>query len=562
MKYVPLMILFGMHFCLGQTGAMWYNNYSRTLSSFALGEQGVASRNGIDGLIYNPANLVHSQGTHVSFFRNPYYYLGFDGMPMKSYAAVMDLPHDIHIGAEYMSWDQYYTSYGSLSDPFSPVENHSYNRTAALAAATHLSPDWGVGILIRYAKDHYESNNNEHFFGSAGVQYLPESFQEQLRIGFSLMNFSTPLTYEVRQRNGQTLEYNDTPSSFMRLGFEYDIARHELFRTTVHAEVSKELVKRNGNDGQSSFQSLFNDWHDTPRDLTIHGGLSFIFQPIPLGRSFTFIQEIYAGYLHDGPKSGRRTMFYNGFNAGFGLGGSRLVAGYSGLWHIVDDDVYGFFTNAMPWETFQVSFHSVIPGVNAVTENSGELTAGRITLSIGGGYVYRTGRTAEQKVSGPPPEYYTVTTSDAPSYTVESAFYLSDRSALTANFRYEHRSITYTVFAGLFGTPPILFRIPLRMETLTLSSAYRYHPFEELEPLFFEAGFGVQRQNPIEITRPRYKYNTTFYANTGVLIAFSKMIITPKAAFMTLMDRVTGSAPRLAAYNQFELSLTIGYLFE
>jgi hypothetical protein len=557
MKSILFLCFISLQLSYGQSGAMGYNNYSRTLSSFGLGDQGVASRSGIDGLIFNPANLVHTSGTQVSFYRNPFYYIGFDGLPMISIAAATVLPDDIQIGAEFMSWDHDGIFFTEI-DP-TPIEYQSYNRTFALGAATHLSPEWGVGLLARYSKDRFGVDSKEQLFGSAGVQYFPALFQDRLRIGFSLMNFSTAMKYTVTQSNGTTRDYFDPPSSFLRLGFEYDAVRQQLFSTTIHAEVSKELTKWGGIDGQSSFQSLFNDWNDAPRDMTIHGGLSFLFQPIPLGRSVTFVQEIYTGYLHDGPKSGRRTMFYNGFNAGFGFGGTTVTAGYAGLWHIVDDDVYSIFTNNMPWETFQISLRSTLPGGYS-DEPSGEgPILDRIILSLNGGYVVRTGRSSEQKVLGTLPEYYTVTSNDVPSYAMESAMYLTDRSALTAQLRYEHRTLTYTAY---FGSPATIFSIPIRMETLTLSSGYRYHPFQELEPLFFETGIGVQRQNPIENTRPRYKYASTFFAGTGALLPISMIAVTPRITFMSLLDRIPGSAPRLGSYNHFEFTLSIGYLFE
>lgn len=562
MKIISLFLLLGINLSFGQSGAMGYNNYNRSVSSLGLGEQGVASRKGIDGLVYNPANLTHTHGSEFSLYRNPYYYLGFDGFSLHSYSVVSQISENIFIGSEFSSWDYYYPITTAENPDGSGEIEHSFNRTFAFSFAQKMSSEFGYGVQIRYAKDHFGSLSIEHFFGSAGLQYIPEFFHNDLRIGFSLMNFSTPLKYEVtNSRLGQTA-VNDAPSSYIRLGFEYDFAKNDFFSTTIHSQVSKEVVKFNNSDGQSSFQSLFNDWNDSPKDMTIHSGISFIFNPIHLGKNFTFIQEIYAGHLNDGPKAGSRTMFYNGFNFGFGVNGLEFIAGYAGLWHIVNNDVYSLFRNELPWETFQFTIRNSLWNATPETEDYFNHSLTKIVLSSGVGYTKRIGRFAEQTINGPYPEYYKIEYSDASSYTIETAFYFSEQSALVTNFRYGRLPVEYKLFVSFFGSSPSSLNINLRIETLTLTSAYRYHPIEMFDPLFFEVGFGVQRQNPIEDTTPKYKYNTVALINTGVLIPINNIVLIPKINFSTLFERINGSAPRLGGYNQFEFSLNIGYLFE
>ncbi|MBI2427863.1 MAG: hypothetical protein HYV29_03545 [Ignavibacteriales bacterium] len=415
-------------------------------------------------------------------------------------------------------------------------------------------------MQLRYTKDKFSSIHHEHFWGSGGIQYIPSTLENKLRIGFSLMNFTTPIVVQglsYPDRTSITEKYS--PSSAIRLGFEYDIVRHPVFTLTVHSETSKELVKNAGNVG-SSFEALFNDWHDAPRDMSLHSGLSFVWNPIPLGKNIAFIQEMYIGHLNDGPRAGNRNHFYNGINIGLEIKHVQFLAGYASTWHIVNDDVYDFF-NYMPWETFQFTMKNVL-GYTRASESSENSLAGNIILSLGWGYTQRNGWYGEHTLLNYPPEYVKTIYPNRALYSFESAFYFSQQSALTTSFHYARVPVTYKINAMFFSQSPVYWEINLRIETLTLTSAYRYHPLEVFTDGFFEIGFGVQRQNPIEKTNPKYNYNTIAIGNIGMLIPVSEIVLIPKIGFSSLFARIGGSAPRLGGYNQFVFSLNFGYKFE
>ncbi|MEW5799852.1 MAG: hypothetical protein AB1728_12700 [Bacteroidota bacterium] len=375
------------------------------------------------------------------------------------------------------------------------------------------------------------------------------------------MNFSTPISTEVLTypELKPTIE-KYSPSSYIRLGFEYDIVSNPLFTLTLHSETSKELVK-NGWNAESSFEALFNDWNDAPRDMTLHSGISFVWNPIPLGKNISFIQETYLGHLTNGPKSGSRTTFYNGINVGIAVNKIQFLAGFANMWHLVNSDAYYSFFNRMPWEIFQFTIKSPL-GYTPETESSQSVLDGNIILSLGLGYTQRIGRYTEYTMINRPPEYLKIIYPDRPLYDLESAFYFSEQSALTFSLQYARLLATYKINATLFFPPPVYFETNLRIESLSLTSAYRYHPFAEYANGFFEIGFGVQRQNPIENTNPKYNYNSFVTGHIGTLVPFSNILIIPKLGFTSLLARITGSAPRLGGYNQFEFSLNVGYKFD
>jgi hypothetical protein len=530
----------------------------RSVSSYGLGEQGVASRNGIDAMIYNPANLIHTDGAQLAYFRNPFYYTGFGNMPFKSYVATIKLTENSYLGAEFISWDQYIAGATISDNPAGYIdlpEIHSYNRSFALNYALTFSDDFGYGFQIRYTKDKFSSIKYEHFWGSAGIQYIPSTFEKKLRLGFSFMNFSTPISVQslaYPTLTSTTERYS--PSSFLRLGFEYDIIHQPLFTLTVHSATSKRLVK-NGGNAESSFEALFNDWHDAPRDMTFHSGLSFVWNPIPLGENIAFIQEMFCGHLTDGPRAGSRTTFYNGINAGIAIRGVQFLAGYASMWHLVNSDVYYSFFNYMPWETFQFTVKNAL-GYMHEYESPEKSIHGNIMLTLGWGYTQRIGRYAEYTFVNLPPEYMKIVYPDRALYDIESAFYFSEQSALTTSLYYTRLTPTYKVHS------PMYFEINLHIETLTLTSSYRYHPLESLANGFFEIGVGVQRQNPIENTNPKYNYNTITVSNIGMLFPVSDIVLIPKIGFSSLLARINGPAPRLGGYNQLEFSLNVGYKFE
>ncbi len=546
-----------------QSGYDWYLNYIRSNSAYGLGEQGVASRSGIDAMIYNPANLIHTEGTQLSYFRNPFYYAGWDDTPFKSYAVTTKLDSNIYLGAEFVSWDFYLSGITIANNENGYVENsfHSYNRTFAISFAQRFSDELGYGVQVRYTKDNSDPLRVEHFWGSAGIQYIPSTFDHQLRVGFSLMNFTTSISIPVTDFiTGNNFVEHDPPSSYVRLGFEYDIIHNSFFTLTLHEETSKELIKYN-----SSFEALFNDWHDAPRDVDLHSGLSFAWNPIPLGKGYSLIETMYFGHLTYGPLSGSGSKFYNGINFGIGVGGVQFLAGYASMWHMTNTDIFNIFFNQMPWETFQFTIKSNASLLHFEPEKESPSPLNRIILSIGWGYPFRTGWYGEHIFARDPHDPSQFATSkyfNRALYQVEASFYFSERSALVTSFQYGRIPVEYNAYAVFFAPPPTHFGIAIRIETLTLISAYRYHPISDFQPAFIEVGFGVQRQNPIEDTSPKYFYNPLAMFNGGVLIPFSNIMLIPKVGFSSLLGKINGSAPRLGGYNQFEFSVNAGYSFE
>ena len=72
------------------SAAFQWLSLPRSISSQGLGEEGVASRNPVDAMEYNPANLTAADGIDLSFFRNPWNILDFP-FPISSLCAAAKL---------------------------------------------------------------------------------------------------------------------------------------------------------------------------------------------------------------------------------------------------------------------------------------------------------------------------------------------------------------------------------------------------------------------------------------------------------------------------------------
>ena len=102
-----------------------------------------------------------------------------------------------------------------------------------------------------------------------------------------------------------------------------------------------------------------------------------------------------------------------------------------------------------------------------------------------------------------------------------------------------------------------------KTETFTFASAYRYHPLEQLLPLFIEGGIGIGRFNVVaEDAYPAYYYRSFVTAGVGATIeVLPEIFLIPSAEYLLIFGEGGSSVPRLVGNSQVEFALKLGYEF-
>ena len=538
-----------------QTTAFGSMLYPRTISSAGIGEQGVASGDAGDALQYNPAHLVSATGISLSFFRNPFYWMGMGSFPLTSMTVVSRLGNGGSVGVEYTDWDFGETNVRTQENPESTDMFHLYERSAAIAYAMPLATTVSFGGEVRYVWQPVpESNNASQLLFSAGVVYRPAVYSDRLTLGFSLMNLGGAVDYEYTTTlNGQktTGHSYDAPPSQLHLGANILAVQNNLFDLKFAIGASKVFDKRASYpsyEGQSSFKGLLNDWDDFPNDMTAQFGLGYTWHPISLGAGVSFIQNMYLGYNTTGPKGNSYNFYTHAFNIGLKAKGLTFTAGYAGRWHINYN--FDYWPWMFPWETFQFSLNA--DPFLLVSQSTADPSAHvPHNIILAGGYAYglAVGRMKEES-SGP----YAVRISSPAHWQIESDFYVDERSAVVSELSYARMKEELRYLGIATG-------LEAEMESFSFASGYRYHPVETFSPLFVQISLGIIRLNPINNSQPKYAYQAFDKVSAGLLIPLtgSGLIIMPKVALMTFFFDALDARNKLSGYNQFEFGVNAGY---
>jgi len=517
-------------------------NFLRSISSLGVGEQGVASLSAIDALQLNPANLVYSRPFQLSYFRSPLHDLLNMDIPLVAVASTISVPKIGYFGIEYLNWDE--SEFGAVT---------AYERSVAVGYARDLSPDFNVGVQLRYARGSFSSNvqnralaaTTDKLFMSAGVSYESRLLDRSVDFGFSLTNFGTAVTYLDPAQA-------DPPPSQLNIGANLFALESDHYSLALQVEMTKPIVKRDATGaGQSSFTSLFNDWSDFPRDATLHTGLAYRWMPLELGNGFSLYQEFYVGNNSAGSVAGLRNYWAHGATVGVGYNRYHVALGYAGLWYNTNPDVLLAFPQNLPSEMFQVTF-SADQSPFFENEVQGAPLAGlkHIFLAVGTGPSFRVGRYHE--ISDASAGFQRENTF---SYFLESDFYIDKANALIAKLTYDPIPVHIVMNFLVPGST-----IDSKIETFAFSSLYRYHPFDGVRPLYVQGGLGIIRSNPVFGTTPQYYYNTNLTVGAGALLEVgSDVVVIPTLDFTTLLDRVSNGTPGLGGYNQFDIGVKVGY---
>ena len=525
--------------------------FPHSVRNLGMGMNGVVSSSGIDALTYNPANLLFTKQTTFSFYHQGLQ-LVFDGMPMNDYSAYFNTGKTGSFGIDYNDWSLGEFAVTTAENPDIVKYEKYYERSISLGYARSINDNFGIGASFRYCFSSIGGNEYNASLFSIGAFDHFNFLNRKWHAGFSIMNLGPAVEYKVPD---QTSSY-DPPPSFLSFGLSTNAIKTNFISLPVSLSIAKPFDKRDDNgQGQSSFKTLFTDWSDFPNDASISPGVAFDWNTLNLGDGFYLSQSIYVGNYSNGIKSGLTNFYTHGVEISLSSDYIKLTAGYSGVWH--NPRALNYLQWQFPYETFQFSL-----GINpeafrnssneikmqGLSENS--VKPKNIIVTAGIGQLLRVGNAKLISIQGTDIEQ-----KNNVEYSIESAFYLNDRSALVMSFSYN--SLPFELNYLKYD-----YYIKMKIETLTLISAFRYHPLENLTNFFVQGGLGIARLNPVLPTFPRYYYTTELNAAIGYNIEFqNNIVLAPVVSYELLLQDAWENRERISGNNQFNLGLRLGYKF-
>jgi len=523
--------------------------YPQSVRNLGMGMNGVVSSSSIDALTYNPSNLLFTKEPVLSFYHQGLQ-LVVGNVPMNDYSVNFNINSIGSFGIDYEDWNLGEFGYSTLESPIPVNIDASYERSIAIGYAKKLNGSFGIGGSFRYCFASYAGiSSSKAYLLSLGINDKFEFINRSWQLGFSIMNLGPAVSFTYPDNQYQY----GTPPSFLALGLNVKAIETEFLSVPVSLSIAKPFDERTDNyEGQSSFKTLFTDWKDFPNDASLSPGLAFEWKPINMGNGFYFNQNIFLGNYSSGIKSGLTDYYTFGSELSIGYKGINITAGIAGVWHNAQYENY--FPWRFPYETFQFSL-SANPNTfsNSLVSSSynNSSSAKNIILTIGANQLLRVGNASSISIQG-----ITLEQNNNLEYSVEAAYYLNDRTALVTSFSYN--SIPFKINYQSLG----FTLLDTKFETLTFSSSFRYHPFENIKDLFIQSGLGIVRTNPVLSTSPRYYYSPAVLLSAGYNFKLSNgIVLVPVLGYnLTLMDSWENRA-NISGNNQFNLGIKIGYEF-
>jgi hypothetical protein len=522
--------------------AFYFINFPHSVRNFGMGMQGVASTSSIDALTYNPANLVYTKEPQFSFYHQGYQ-MNVGDMPINDYSFYYNAGKIGTFGFDYNEWEWDNIPYTTADKPDAYYVGNAFERSISIGYAKSINESFSIGADIRYSYSKIITDKFDSFTFSLGLTNKFTFLDRNWNFGFAIMNLGTAVKYSVP--NGIN-EYG-TPPTFINTGFSVPAIESNLLSIPLSLSVSKPFTKRDDNgNGQSSFKTLFTDWKNFPEDASVSSGLAFEWKPLNLGGGFTFSQVFYIGNYSQGIKSDFTNYYTHGAEISIGYNGAKFSAGYSGVWLNAHTNIYTQWY--FPYETFQFSF-SADERVfkNRATSSSDGTILKNVIISAGFGQLLRVGNARSQDIYS-----YNVQSQNNLEYSIESAFYMNESTALVAfisynSLPYKRNYSTYILYNTTY-------------ETFSAGSLFRYHPVENIKNLFFQAGIGVTRTNPVIFTTPRYFYEPSFIAGAGYNIFLcDQFVVSPVAGYNILLRSSYLNTERIGGDNQLNLGVKLGY---
>lgn len=179
------------------------------------------------------------------------------------------------------------------------------------------------------------------------------------------------------------------------------------------------------------------------------------------------------------------------------------------------------------------------------------------------GYTYGEPFGRMKNIHGIDPVFgnYSTSTELQSIFSFTADVYISRRLALMTTLEYGRMKTIqrFTDFNNLF----VLFFLPnktltIRSEIVSFGSGVRYHPLEQIEPLFLQMVVGIFWMNPLEETQPKYTYNCFDKISIGYHFKTLQFVVSPEVGVRTLFMKVAKS--RLGGYSQLEAGIKLGIL--
>jgi hypothetical protein len=337
-KIIYAVLLFIMTISLGYSSYAEAQNTVSTGVPFLLigpnsrfggmGETGTAISDDATAMHWNPSGLAfQTNGTELNFTHSPWLAglgisdLFYDYLAARKY--IKSINGTVGASITYLNIGEVITTdeFGNLT----PERDYkAYEFAIALAYATKLHEDWGVGVVTRFIYSRLSPNETKvggelgtgtaftTSFDLAGM-YRPKSgpkfIKDRLSIGLNLSNLGPKISYV------DAAQADPIPTQ-LRIGLAYTVYKNEGNELTLTTDFSKLLVKRHS-DGTSDpfYEALFTSWSgDVFKSIQTSIGAEYWYGNPRL-------IALRAGYFYEDPDNGNRKYITLGAGIRYSLYG-------------------------------------------------------------------------------------------------------------------------------------------------------------------------------------------------------------------------------------------------
>lgn len=297
-----------------------------------MGETGTAISDDATAMHWNPSGLAfQTEGTELNFTHSPWLAglgisdLFYDYLAARKY--IKSINGTVGASITYLNIGEVITTdeFGNLT----PERDYkAYEFAIALAYATKLREDLGVGVVTRFIYSRLSPNETkvggELGTGTAfttsfdlAAMYRPKSgpkfIKDKLSIGLNLSNLGPKISYV------DAAQADPIPTQ-LRLGLAYAIFKNEGNELTLAADFSKLLVHRFVDEDSVSrsdpfYEAIFTSWS---------GNIASSIQT-SLGAEYWYgnprLIALRAGYFYEDPTNGNRKYITLGAGIRYSLYG-------------------------------------------------------------------------------------------------------------------------------------------------------------------------------------------------------------------------------------------------
>ncbi len=283
----------------------------------AMGETGTAIADDASAMHWNPSGLAfQTLGTEVNFTHSPWLAglnigdLFYDYVAGRKY--IKSINGTVGASLTYLNIGEIIVT-DETGRELPERSYKAYEMAFALAYATKLSPNWGVGISTRFIYSRLSPGTvgNERGTGTAfttsfdlsalwrpttGAKWLKDKFS----FGVNLSNLGPKISYV-------DVDQADPIPTQLRFGVAYDIVKSEFNNLTLTADFSKLLVNRYideaGPQSDPFYKAIFTSFKGGPE------GIGRTIQT-SVGAEYWYgaprLIALRAGYFYEDPSNGNR----------------------------------------------------------------------------------------------------------------------------------------------------------------------------------------------------------------------------------------------------------------